>query len=98
LRTPGSFLWEERDGLKRKGTGFTRDVSECGVFILTDTQAPLGAGIRLEIVFRGLVTRDLHMNTEGQVLRIELSSRSEGSDGFAVKTRGLDIKMATRNS
>ena len=88
-----SFLWEEPEGVEVEDTGFTRDVSERGAFILTDTQAPLGAGIRLEIVFRSFVTRDLRMSAKGQVLRVEPSSRIEKIGGFAVETKGFDIKM-----
>ena len=97
LTAPVSFLWEERAGVEVEGTGFTRDVSEHGAFILTDTQAPLGAGVRLEIVFHN-PTKLLRMTAEGQVLRVEPSSRSEKIGGFAVATRGLDIEVADRNS
>lgn len=93
LRAPVSFLCEEKDGVRLEGNGFTRDVSERGVFILTNTQATVGAGVRIEIIFRSLVTRDLLMSTEGQVRRVEPSFQRDKILGFAVETKGLNYKM-----
>ena len=91
LKATVSFLWKETGGVELAGTGSTRDISERGVFVLTNTQAPMGTPVRLEIVFQSVVTRDLHMITEGHVIRVETSFQSQ-IGGFAVETKGLNIK------
>lgn len=90
LRAPVSFLWGEREGGGCEGNGFTQDISECGIFVLTNTHVPLGTRLRLEIVFRGTETQSvLRMTANAQVLRIEPSSGSEYVSGFAAETSSL---------
>jgi hypothetical protein len=85
-----SFFWREREGIRLEGNGFTRDVSERGVFVLTDTQAPLGEAIQLEIVFCSPGTNSmLRMIAKGQVLRVEPGSRSAKTGGFGAATSPL---------
>ena len=87
-----SFLWEEGDGVEHQGTGLTRDVSQRGVFVVSETYVPVAAAVRLELDFHELVTRNSHMVAQGSVLRVEPSS--DGIGGFAVATKSLEFKIA----
>ena len=87
-----SFLWEEPGGVERHGIGVTRDVSQIGVFIQSDTQAPLASVVRFELDFHDLVTGNLHMMAQGRVLRVEPSQSGE-MGGFVVTTKSLHLKI-----
>jgi hypothetical protein len=96
LRAPVDFLWEEGDGVEHQGAGLTRDVSQRGVFVVSDTYVPVAAVVRLELDFHELVKRKSHMIAQGLVLRVEPSS--DGMGGFAVATKSLDFKIADDKS
>ena len=96
LRAPVSFFSQERGGVRLEGNGFTRDVSERGVFVLSDTQVPLGEAIQLEIVvYSPGTTSVVHMSAKGRLLRVEHSSGTEHMGGFAAAISSLEFRNGT---
>jgi hypothetical protein len=73
-----------------EGNGFTRDVSEHGVFVLTGAHVPLGEAIQMEIVFCSPGTNSVvRMIAEGHVLRVEPGSQSAHMGGCAAAISSL---------
>jgi PilZ domain-containing protein len=92
LRGSVSFSWRELEGLRLEGYGFTRDISERGVFVVTDAHVPLHEAVRIEIVFQSPGSNSVvRMTAEGQVLRVEAGSRTETVGGFAAAIRSLAL-------
>jgi hypothetical protein len=92
LRGSVSFSWREVEGLRLEGYGFTRDISERGVFVVTDAHVPLHEAVRLEIEFQSPGSNSVVcMTAEGQVLRVEPGSRTETVGGFAAEISSLAL-------
>src|ERR1700680_1883399 len=90
LRGFVSFSWQEREDLRLEGNGFTRDISERGVFVLTGAHVPLGEAIQMEIVFCSPGTNSVvRMIAEGHVLRVEPVSQSAHMGGCAAAISSL---------
>ncbi|MHB8485876.1 MAG: hypothetical protein ACYDCM_09115, partial [Candidatus Acidiferrales bacterium] len=51
LSAPVTYFWKEQGSIRRAGRGTTRDVSECGLFVVTDSFPPAGAVIEFEVSF-----------------------------------------------
>jgi hypothetical protein len=86
-----SFSWNDGDGNQCHGEGTSRDISETGTFVLAPACPPVGAKVELGIFFVALPnpTRTLHMELEGQVLRVEQTPGGSGDIGFAVLTQDV---------
>jgi PilZ domain len=73
LRASVTFSWEQSDGSTMRGEGYTRDISPCGVFVLTGDRLPSGAVVKLEVVLPSL--RGQHsgpcLRSNGHVVRSE---------------------------
>jgi hypothetical protein len=99
LRGFVSLSWQERDDLRLEGNGFTRDISEHGVFVLTGARLPLGEAIQLEIVFCSPGTNSVvRMSAEGRVLRVEPGPRSEDMGGCAAAITSLVFRNGIAGS
>jgi hypothetical protein len=91
LKAPLSLVCKEDHHGECDGNGYTRDVSECGLFVVTDAQVPLNAKIHIEIEFTTVVTHSpLVMTADGRIVRIE--SKPGEAAGFAVETNYLDFR------
>ncbi len=89
LKGTVNFCWKDEGGL-RQGEGFTREVSEAGMFVLTDTCPPVGATARLDVLFHSLLAySQVHMQAKAQVLRVEPSSDAATVGGFAATIKAL---------
>lgn len=44
-----TFSWDNAQGTKHKGEGYTLDISSYGVYVLTDNRLPVGALVHLEV-------------------------------------------------
>ena len=77
-----------------RGEGYTRDISPCGVFVLTGDRLPSGAALDLEVVLpslRGQRT-GARLRTHGHVVRSE-------EVGFAaVADMGFRMQLPETNS
>jgi hypothetical protein len=76
--------WTDESGTQRRGGGFTRDISEKGVFVWCKGDCPsCGAGIHIMLLFPGVepTSKAWRMESKGAVVRM-IDDVSEGR-GFA---------------
>ena len=87
LNAPGVYRWEEPEGIQGTGHGTTRDVSECGLFLLTDSVPPVGIDIDLEVSFPFRDDSQIQMKAKGKVVRVETGGEASKGQGFAAVTQ-----------
>jgi PilZ domain len=92
LEATARFSWTDAGGVRWKGQGRTRDISETGVFVLTPECPPSGASVRLEVRASALTQSGLMMQARGQVVRVEPSVAPAAAAGFAAATRSLKLR------
>jgi hypothetical protein len=87
------FFWKGANGMDQQGTGRSRDVSEHGVFVFTESCPPLGAKVDLSISLpeAGDIAQALRLQIEGHVLRVHDTSGA-GDSGFAVLSEQTLLK------
>ena len=85
LPAPVSFVWERPDGQLQEGKGTIRDISDRGVFIITDTVPPVGAHLDVDVHLPSLDVSSgaVQLHGEGVVVRVETGA-DEGR-GFAAR-------------
>jgi hypothetical protein len=88
LRAPVTFIWMGRDGVQYEGKGNSRDISECGIYIVTKNSPSMGALVMLAIRFPYLPELDRFHRIEmnGRVVRVDLLLDSRAGWGFAVSS------------
>ncbi len=88
-----NFHWKDEEGLRRQGGGSPRDVSEKGIFVVSDTCPPVGAALRLHVFFYArLDNLQLQMQAKAEVLRVEFGDELVGRGGFAALIKTLDLR------
>ena len=67
------FNWQTKDGRWLEGEGITRDISEDGLFVLTDTLPTVGALIVVVVEMPALkmLPRPITYRGSGKIVRIE---------------------------
>lgn len=88
LTAPVTYSWKDRPGVRRSAQGTTRDVSECGLFVLTDSLPPLGTAIQFEVSFSFRDDSRVQMRARGMIVRAEPGD-AEKVRGFAASTKAL---------
>lgn len=89
LTAPVTYSWKDRPGIRHSGRGTTRDVSECGLFVLTDSLPPVGTVIQFEVSFSFRDDSRVQMRARGTVVRAETNATAEAVHGFAASTKAL---------
>ena len=90
LRTRVRFSWKSPEGICRE-EGLTRDVSEAGIFVLTDFHPPVGTTIRFEVSFLSASAQQVRIRAQGQVVRVETADQSQAQCGFAAATKTIKL-------
>jgi hypothetical protein len=88
LKVSVTFSWEQPDGSKARGEGYTRDISSSGVFVLTSDRLPSGTAVRLEVALPSLreKTSGTSLQTQGHVVRSEEIGFAAAADvGFRMR-------------
>jgi len=98
LNAPATYSWRERAGIRRTGHGTTRDVSECGLFVLTGSLPPEGTTIQFEVSFAFRDNSQIQMRAKGKVVRVEARGNTERTHGFAAATKVLWLQNQALNS
>ena len=98
LTAPVTYTWTEQDGICRTERGSTRDVSECGLFVLTDSFPPVGAVIQFEVAFSFRDESQMRMKVEGKVVRIDADGGAKKVRGFAADTQVLWLQKQAPTS
>src|SRR5271168_418392 len=92
LQATAQFSWQDALGVRWRGRGLTRDISETGVFVETRDAPPSGTPVRLEVRAYSVSGSGLLMQTKGNVVRVEVSNQPANGVGFAVVTRSLVLR------
>lgn len=90
LTAPVKYSWTDLTG-RHHGTGCTRDVSERGIFIVTDTLPPMGATVHFEVSFPFRDESQIQMRAQGRVVRVDSESGTATERGFATLTNLLAL-------
>ncbi len=85
LSAPVTYTWENSQAIPHSGAGVTRDVSEGGVFVLTDSLPPVGTTIQFEVSFSFRDDSQVRMKAQAKVLRV-LPTKDKMQSGFAAMT------------
>lgn len=89
LSAPVTYSWEGRESIHGTGHGTTRDVSERGLFVLTDSFPLVGTVIEFEVSFSFGDDSEIQMRAKGKVIRVEAADNTGLVQGFAAVTRVL---------
>jgi len=89
LSAPVTYAWRKKGEGRRTADGITRDVSEMGLFVVTDSPPPLGSVVRFEVSFVFRDNSQVQMRARGKVLRVETDKKANSDQGFAARTKTL---------
>jgi len=86
------FEWMEA-GVLRRGQGVTRDISQKGMFIDSNTVPPTKADLEVDVVFQDIarVPTGLRMRARSFVIRSELVSDRRAQHGFAILNKSYEL-------
>lgn len=98
LSAPVTYVWNDHGGVQRSGTGFTRDVSKAGVFVVAKSLPPAGEMVQLDVLFSFHDTSRIRMKAEGRIVRVEDGNRISSTTGFAVEAKSRLRVNAIRGS
>lgn len=96
LKASVAFLWKDSEGERYRGKGRLRDISESGVFVLTDMQPPEGVTVFLEVLFGPFRNGSaVAIDSQGEVIRIESADETGSHCGFAASTKTPKLRNQT---
>ena len=99
VHVPLMFDWQDESGARRRGGGFTRDISETGLFAWCDGDCPsCSTVIHITLLFPGFepTYKAWRMESRGYVMRT-IDNASEGR-GFAALLDDLRIEVLASGS
>jgi hypothetical protein len=90
-----AFFWENAEGGKFQAEGVTRDISDVGVYVLSEKCPPLKSKVRVEVMLaqQGIAGASLKGNM--WVLRVEDGPEFAGC-GFALAGTTLSLSDAAQ--
>jgi hypothetical protein len=81
LHMPILAQWKSDEGTVH-GAGFSRDISDRGVFVISSTPPPEATKISVDVLLPSVAaSQELHLRCEGLVVRVE---EGRGLMGYAV--------------
>lgn len=85
LGAPVFFQWCDAQGVTQQGTGFTRDISAGGIYLVTRAPIHRGVSIQFEAQLPSplLGTQLLRMQGEGRVTRVDPEAMGDEWNGVA---------------
>jgi hypothetical protein len=92
LQATAHFSWRDAGGTRWQGRGFTRDISETGLFVVTRDAPPSGVAVKVEVRAFSRWGSGLLMQAKGQVVRVEVNEQPASGVGFAAATRSLVLR------
>lgn len=86
------FEWME-EGVLRREQGVTRDISQKGMFIRSNTMPPAKADMEVDVAFRDIasIPTNLRMRARSLVIRVELASGPRSLSGFAILNKSCEL-------
>jgi hypothetical protein len=99
MGVPVIFDWRTSQSGRSQGTGFTRDVSLDGVYIVTDAAMcpPPNAEIEVEIILSVSKAANPRIKATMKALRIERQDRVYGHCGFSAAGEKFVLQPAPTN-
>lgn len=91
LKASIEFSWTDLEGNRHREEGLTRDISEFGIFVVTNCRPPLGAQVSFEVSFPSESAQAVRLQASGPVVRLETPNESEGQCGFAAATSEIKV-------
>jgi len=87
-----AFFWENAEGGKFQAEGVTRDISDVGVYVLSERCPPMKSKVRVEVMLaqQGIAGASLKGNM--WVLRVE--DGPEGFDGCGFALAGTTFSLS----
>lgn len=82
------YSWKDDQQAQRTGHGTTRDVSECGLFVLSESSPPSGTLVEIEVSFSFRDDSQVRMRATGLTVRVEKDGDNKVR-GFATSTSNL---------
>jgi hypothetical protein len=87
-------------GVRRLGSGRTRDISTKGMFVYTDSLPPQDAEVRAVFSFpssSSLVEAGVQVTTRARVLRLEPAPPGKTDGGFALVSQSFALRRKKSN-
>lgn len=101
LRNSVLYLWEQ-NGVKRRGRGWSKDVSEEGIYVNSRNCPQEGAPVNLVFRLSARSSRAarivVRMEMQGSVLRIDRDDTCGEDIGFAVSRRDVEAPATNQFS
>jgi hypothetical protein len=100
LKFPVRFRWQDREKRRWHGTGFTRDISSAGLFIVTSACPPAGVTLQFDVLLPPLeaTAPKIQMQGVGRVLRVEPAGAALGVWGFAAANESFSLLELEKSS
>ncbi len=82
LRVPVIIQWNNQEGARQQGGGFSRDISTGGVFVLCNASPPTNTAISLEVLLPPLeaAAQGLRLQAGGEIVRVEETGFAAAGD------------------
>jgi hypothetical protein len=91
LQATVTFSWQDHEGIKHDGQGQSRDISEHGVFVVSELCPPVGSRVVLRILLEE-PARALRLQVNGHVLRLDDAKGEAACTGFAIMSDEAMLK------
>ena len=83
--------------MRFQGEGETRDVSVCGVYVITTTCPPPGAELQIELTLSlSNKSSELRMSSDVMVLRVEHDITGKNPSGFSAVGAGFSLRNPSK--
>jgi len=96
LHIPVVFFWENAEGSKFQAEGVTRDISDVGLYVLSEKCPPLKSKVRVEVMLAQAGVASASLKGSMQVLRVEDGPEGFGGCGFALAGKTLSLSDAAQ--
>jgi len=81
LHAPTIFRWKNQRGLQKQHSGYTRDISTSGMFVISSARLPVGTIVNLQAYLPPLETgtlQRLRFNAIGKIVRVAQTKEGRG--------------------
>jgi len=85
------FNWKDAEGVCHRDEGLVHDISQSGMFVLTNSHPPIGTTVRFQIFLQSAAAARVRVEAQGQIIRLERSDPSHARCGLAVATNVMKV-------
>jgi c-di-GMP-binding flagellar brake protein YcgR len=84
-----AFFWNDAEAKEVQGEGLTRDISDVGLYIVSEQCPPMKSKVQIEVLFGKANGPGVSLTGNMQVVRIERNLKIAGVFGFAIAGQPL---------